>query len=209
VKRVVLSAIAVVVLLLAGCAPAPTGILYEETWSDPNTTAWSTSDSETATKSIVSGRYDVLVKKATTVLYWNEAEGPFGDAQIDIDVKHEVGTDNLSAGGLVFRLSDVDNLFVFQVSAAGTFRIGKWIANAWTTLVDWTASDAIHPGVAENHLTVVADGPSLTFFINSQQVADLSDASLTSGFVGVCVKAFRDDVDVEESFDNLTVRTLK
>lgn len=208
-KRVSVPVLLAAVVILTGCALFSSGILYEETWSDSDTTSWTLGDSETATKSIEGGRYHVLVKQDATAMYWNDDEGPFGDAQVDLDVKHEAGTSNLSAGGLVFRLSDINNLYIFQLSAAGTFRVAKWVANAWTSLVAWTASAAIRPGVAENHLTVLADGSSLAFLINSTEVADLTDASFSSGFVGVCVTAFNADVDVEQSFDNLTVRKLK
>ena len=200
--------VCVVVVFLGGCFLFKSGILYEETWSDPNTTAWTIGDSEVATKSIESGRYHVRVKQATTAMYWNGDEGPFGDVQIDLDVKHEEGTDSLSAGGLVFRLSDINNLYIFQVSSAGTFRVAKWVANVWSLLLAWTASDAINPGAAENHLTVLADGTSLTFLINDTEVAELTDSSFSTGHVGVCVQAFNTDIDVEESFDNLVVREL-
>jgi len=201
--------VCVVVVFLGGCFLFNSGILYDETWSDPNTTSWTVGDSEIATKSIDAGRYHVRVKQATTAMYWNDDEGPFGDAQIDLDVKHEAGTDNLSAGGLVFRLSDIDNLYIFQVSSAGTFRVGKWVADAWSLLVAWTASDAINTGVAENHLTVLADGTALTFLINGTEVAEVTDSSFSTGRVGVSVQAFNADVDVEGSFDNLVVRELE
>ncbi len=76
-------------------------------------------------------------------------------------------------------------------------------------MVDWTASDAIstEPPL-ENHLTVLADGTSLTFLINRTEVAEIADASFSTGYVGVAVQAFDENVDVEESFDNLVVREL-
>jgi hypothetical protein len=195
----------VVAVFLGGCFLFESGILYEETWSDPNTTAWTLGDSESGTKSIVGDRYHILVKQATTLIYWNDDEGPFGNVQIDVDVKHEAGTDNLSAGGLVFRLSGIEN---FYLSAAGTYRLNKWVASTWSGLTAWTPSDAIHKGGTGNHLTVLADGASLTFLVNDTEVAEITDASLSTGYVGVSVQAFNADVDVEESFDNLVVREL-
>ncbi len=142
------------------------------------------------------------------MMNWNSDAGTFASAQFDVDVKHEAGTDNLSAGGLVFRFTDVENTYIFQVSASGYFRVGRWVADVWTTIVNWTASDAINTGIAENHLTVLADGTSLTFLINRAEVAEITDASFSTGYVGVAVEAFDENVDVEESFDNLVVREL-
>ena len=201
--------VCVVVVFLGGCFLFNSGILYDETWSDPNTTSWTLGNTETYTTSIASGRYHFRLKQAVTWFCWNTSEGPFGDAQFDVDVKHEEGTDNLSAGGLVFRLVDGQDAYVFQISAVGTFRITEWVAGVMSPLAAWTPSDAINKGAAQNHLTVLAEGTSLTFLINSTEVAELADSSFSTGHVGVCVQAFSADVDVEESFDNLVVRELE
>ncbi|MGD9675937.1 MAG: hypothetical protein AB7V19_04560 [Candidatus Bipolaricaulia bacterium] len=58
-RRSALVLVGAVVVLLGGCFLFDSGILYEELWSDPNTTAWTIGDSETATKSVESGRYHV------------------------------------------------------------------------------------------------------------------------------------------------------
>ncbi len=207
-RRSALVLLLAAVVLVSGCFLFQSGILYEETWSDPDTTAWYVGNTDSFTKSIESGRYHIVLKQATTTLNWNDEEGPFGDVQMDVDVKHVAGTDDLSAGGLVFRVTDISNFYMFQVSPAGTYRVVKWVANAFTAVVAWTASDAISTGAAENHLTVLADGTSLTFLINGTEVADLTDSSLSTGYVGVGVRAFDENVDVEESFDNLVVREL-
>ncbi len=138
------------------------------------------------------------------------SKGRSATCRYDLDVQHVAGTDNLSGAGLLVRFSDMDNTYLFQVSAAGTLsgrEVGR--RDVGTTLVAWTESSAIHKGVAENHLTVIADGTSFTFLVNGTQVAELIDTSFASGRVGVAVTAFSNDVDVHESFDNLVVRELK
>ena len=208
-KRVGLGVLCVVVVLISGCSLFQSGILYQETWSDPSTTAWSIGDVGYASRSIEAGRYHIIVKQNTPVLCWNKSEGPFDNAQIDIDVKHEAGDSTLGGAGLVFRVVDGDNLYVFQIGASGTYRVGKWVANAWTTLVAWTASAAVRTGVAENHLTVIANGTTFTFLVNGTQVTEITDSSFSSGRVGVAVTAYADGANIHESFDNLTVRELK
>ncbi len=208
-RRVALSMLCAAVVLLTGCALFESGILYEETWSDPNTTAWAVGDGAAAHEWIEAGRYHILVKQDTTMMCWNTEEGPFGDAQFDIDVKHEAGDNGLNAAGLVFRFTDVENTYLFRVGASGTFQVAKWVADAWTALVDWTSSAAVRSGVAENHLTVIADGTSLTFLVNGTQVADITDGSFQVGWVGVAATAYADGANIHESFDNLTVREVK
>ena len=207
-RRLALVLLCAAALLVGGCFLFKSGILYEETWSDPNTTEWPLVSDALHTTSIAGGRYHFLLQDRTIWFCWNTSEGPFGDVQIDVDVKHEAGTNNLSAGGLVFRLGNGSNTYVFEIGPHGLFYIGKVVAGTWTALMTWTASAAIHQGVAENHLTVLADGASLTFLINGTEVAELTDSSHSTGRVGVCVDAFDPDVDAEKSFDNLVVREL-
>lgn len=206
-RRVVLGLLCVAAALVGGCALFDSGILYEETWSDTATTAWTLGDSETATKSIDGGRYHVLVKQASqTLVYWNDDEGPFGDVQIDVDVKHEVGANVDSASGLVFRLGSINDFYLFQLSATGSYRVLKWVGGVSSVVCAWTQSTAIKTGMFENHLTVLADGTSLTFLINDTEVAEVTDVSHSTGYVGVSVQSW--NVNVEESFDNLVVRKL-
>ncbi len=207
-RRGALTLFGVVLVLLGGCALFDSGVLYEETWSDPNTKSWLLGDTEAATKRIDEGRYHVTVKQKTTVRYMTTDAGPFGDAQYDVDMRHEAGTENLAAGGLLFRFASSEHMYLFQVSPAGTFQIGKWVANTWATLTAWTTSAAINNGATENHLTVIADGTSLTFLINGTEVADLADSSILAGYVGVAVSSYS-DAAIEESFDNLVVRELE
>jgi len=190
-----------------GCALFDSGILYDETWSDLTTTAWTLGDSEAATKSIEGGRYHVLVKQAPqTLVYWNDDEGPFGDVQIDVDMKHEVGADVDAASGLAFRLDSLNDFYLFQLGPTGNFRVLKWVGGGSSVVRAWTQSAAIKTGIAENHLTVLAEGTSLTFLINQTEVAEITDASHSTGHVGVSVQSW--NVNVEESFDNLVVRKL-
>jgi len=208
-RRVMLVLLCGAVLFAGGCLLLlDDGILYEETWWDTDAAGWGVGDSAFATQSIDSGRYYVLVKQKTGLLCLNTEEGPFGNAQIDLDVKHEAGTAHLSAGGLLFRAAGLDTMYAFEVCPAGSYRVRKCVGNAWTSLVAWTNSTAVNTGGVENHLTVIMDGASLTFLINSTEANQITGASLLAGYVGVVVTSFSDDEDIVESFDNLVVREL-
>jgi hypothetical protein len=208
-RRAALALLCSAVILTGGCLLLlDDGILYEETWWDTDTTEWGVGDSALATQSVESGRYYVLLKQKTSLRCLNTEEGPFDNAQIDLDVKHEAGTTNLSAGGLLFRGAGLESMYLFEVCPAGSYRVGKWIGNAWTSLVAWTNSTAVNTGGAENHVTVIMDGSSLTFLINGTEVSQITGASLLAGYVGVVVTSFSDDEDIVESFDNLVVREL-
>jgi hypothetical protein len=212
VRKPLVVAVAVCIAALSGCAlfqPPKDTTLYDEKFSDPNTTAWSLGESDTRKKWIEGGQYHILVKKATSTWSWNSTEGPFDNFQVDLDVTHIQGPNDQSAAGLVFRLVDGNNAYFFRISPAGTYYVGKWVAGAWTAIKDWTNSSAINTGAATNHLTVIADGTSLTFRINDQEVTVETDTSYAGGRVGVLATAYSDDNDVHVSFDNLIVHSLE
>lgn len=197
--------------VLSGCLfqPPKDTTLYSETFSDPATAAWSLGETDSRKKSIENGEYHFLVKQQTSTWSWNSGAGAFDAVQIDLDVRHIAGTDNVSAAGLVFRLVDGNNFYAFFVSPAGTYRVYSVADSTWTGLTGWTGSPEINKGVATNHLRVVTNGSSLSFFINDTEVETLTDAAHASGFVGVIARAFDDAVDVHVAFDNLVVHELE
>jgi hypothetical protein len=75
--------------------------------------------------------------------------------------------------------------YEFQYTRDGTYSVNKWVDGEKTVLQTWTFSAAILQNDAWNLLRVVADGSSLKFYINGVLVWSGSDASLTSGKVGV------------------------
>jgi len=209
-RRVLAGFLLIGVLFLAACGPfGGPKVLYNETFSNPNDTAWSQSDTESQRKWIADGRYNVLVKTNTSTRSWNTQQGPFANFQLDCDVHHIAGANNLSAAGVVFRFVDGDNAYYFQISPSGTYRVGKWVAGSWTSLVGWTSSAAVNQGVAMNHLTVLADGNVLTFLVNGTEVNQQVDGSYTTGFVGVIATSYDTVGTVQVAFDNLVVQELR
>jgi len=200
-------------IALAGCAlfkpPTDDTLLYEETFSDPSTTAWTQNETEARTKSIEDGRYHWVIKTNTSTWSWNNGEGPFDDFQLDLDVSHIAGPDNESAAGAVFRVVDGDNFYLFRVSPLGTYYFAKSEGGSWTKIVDWASSDAINKGVATNHITIIADGAYITVYVNEEKLVDETDQTFASGYVGVIGTSYTDTEDVHVAFDNLVVHSLE
>jgi len=209
-RRLLVLAGAALLVSLSGCLLflASDDVLYEETFSDASGSAWYSGATPSFDKWVDSGKYYVLVKTNATTANFDATAGPFGNAQFDADIDHVLGTPDQSSGGLAFRATDINNFYAFMVSAVGSFSVMKWVNGVGSTLLAWAITPAVHKGVARNHLTVIADGPSLSFFANGTEVAMLTDTSLSSGTVGVVVKAFSAEIDVLEAFDNITVTAL-
>jgi len=199
-------------MMMSGCAllnPAP-AVLYHETFSGSTVSQWSVSESDASKRWIEAGEYHVQFKltEAKQYSYYNDDQGPFNAFQLEVDVRHISGESNLTAAGIVFRLEDWDNYYGFRISPAGTYYIWKAVGGTWTTLVDWTASTAINEDVARNHLTVVADGTTLIFLINGQEVDQIVDNSFSSGYIGIYSRTYDGSTNVHLTFDDIIVTEL-
>ncbi len=90
--------------------------------------------------------------------------------------------------GVIFRVVDSQNYYLFDVDCDGRFRLAKMEAGTLTPLVDWTANAAIHVGGGSaNDLTVRAVGPNLAVSANGISLAKVADSTFTLGGFGFSV----------------------
>lgn len=79
--------------------------------------------------------------------------------------------------------------YYFQYTNNGIYSVWKFVNGVSTAIKSWTSSSAINKpspyGDAWNVLRVIANGSSLSFYINGQLVWSGTDTSLTSGKVGI------------------------
>ena len=200
------------ILTMTGCTlfnPA-SAVLYHETFTGETASQWSESESDTSKQWIEGGEYHVQYKlsEAKQYAYFNNDQGPFNAFQLEVDVRHISGESNLTAVGIVFRLEDWDNYYGFRISPAGTYYIWKEVGGTWTTLVGWTASSAINEDAAANHLMVIADGTTLVFQINGQEVDQVVDNSFSSGYIGIYSRTYDGSTNVHLTYDDIIVTEL-
>jgi hypothetical protein len=86
---------------------------------------------------------------------------------------------------------------VFVVNDAGELGIWRRDGERWIDLVPWTPHQAVQREDATNILSVSAVGPRFTFGVNGVEVADVTDATLREGGVGVYTSGDFNDVLVE------------
>jgi len=198
-------------LVLTGCAWFQAGgpaILYEETFSG-STTPWYTGETDSRRIWLEGGAYHMLVKEVgLSVLAWRQQVGPFADFQLDLDTEQLGGPDN-NGYGVNFRMVDGDNYYRFRISGDGYARFDKRVAGAIVVVRPWEAIAAIHQGNAANHLTIVADGSELTFFVNGTEVYSLVDTDFAAGHVGLSGIVFEAPGQAHIAFDNLIVQELE
>lgn len=97
--------------------------------------------------------------------------------------------------------------YLFLVDGAGRFAIMRSRGRSVVPLVDWSPSDQIKRGAAQNQIRAVCLGDYLALYVNGQFMGDAIDDAYTQGQVGLAAAASgRLGITVE--FDNLTVSSV-
>jgi len=101
--------------------------------------------------------------------------------------------------GVLFRLQDGENYYLFDISRNGHYKVDKKIAGTYYELTPWEKCTAIDPS-GSNLLKVEAVGSRLSFYVNNNKVRELSDDTFRSGKLGLFAGG-----GVHAAFDNLRV----
>lgn len=184
-------------------------LFLSDTFSS-NENHWFTGDfsDEFATGSqlITNGTYRWEMKAHQSVGWWAFPDvSPVSDFYLTVEAKQVSGPES-SSYGIVFRMVDDANYYVFLISDNGQFGLSLLHNNQWKTLIDWTRTSAIQPGKV-NRLTVSAEGSYFVFFISDQFVSEMSDSQLSRGIAGVVVELYNANDAAIFEFDNFELRT--
>ncbi len=88
--------------------------------------------------------------------------------------------------------------YVLEVGDRGEFGIWRREDDRWVDIIPWTRSGAVRPGGEPNRLSVAAAGTRLVFAVNGAQIAEVTDAAITQGGVGLFAGGDLNDVLVEQ-----------
>ncbi len=89
-------------------------------------------------------------------------------------------------GGIIFR-SDINSSkdYTFEVCQDGSYNLYLDLNTSTTTLLS-KSSAAIQPGhSATNTIAVVANGSSLSFYVNHTNIANITDSTYGKGYIGM------------------------
>lgn len=104
-------------------------------------------------------------------------------------------------GGMVFRADANNNFYDYEVCQDGTFYLASYTAGSGKYLIQPKSDASILKGMNQDNLiAVVAQGGSMTFYINNHNVGSTNDSSFTSGQVGVLADAVNTSTDVSYAF---------
>jgi len=177
-------------------------ILFHDDFTN-SSTGWDRFTSAEGTMDYDGSGYRFLVN-ALQANFWSTPGRKFKDVRVEVDVAKLSGPDE-NRIGLLCRFVD-DNYYFFMVSSDGYYTIGKYIGGTAIQLgqSEMQYNEAIHQGLAVNHLRADCIGNTLIFYVNGSPVAKAEDADLTEGDVGLLAGTFAQP-GVDVIFDNFVV----
>ena len=185
----------------------PGGVLFEDDFSTERN-GWLVKVEPEVEKGYEAGEYRITVFQPD-FSSWTYPQPPLKlrDFALEVDA-HLVGGSASDEFGVLVRYQDAtDDFYTFVISSDGTFRIQSYVDDAWADLVKWTKSTAILGDEKVNRLRIVCQGDEMRFFANGILLAQVKDATLGAGNIGLLASAF-DKGSVTVAFDNLRVRAL-
>lgn len=203
----------------------PGDLLYVSTFDDPSTD-WEQYEGRLSAQVMDAAlRLDV---DAEASLPFSTAAPYFSDFDMLVRTRPVAGPIN-NAYGVVFRLQDRDNYYMFLISSDGYYQVQRKVNGQERLLSDWIPSPLINQGFdVDNWLRVVARGESFQFYINGEIVdlcipssafgvstysdhcvdgemeSHLIDGAMSDGQLGVVAQSF-DERGVVIDFDDLLI----
>jgi hypothetical protein len=170
--------------------------------------AWRTSSDPEVEIAYADGGLSIEIKVIDRVA-WSVAGLKFKDGVVSVDATPIGGPDD-NAYGLVVRHVDDRDFYRFEISGDGYYAVQAPKGSVgWEFLVDWTASEAIHPGRETNRLKVECRGATMTFFVNDVELTRVEDGRYREGDVGVIAGTFYVESGTHILFDNFQIEPLQ
>jgi hypothetical protein len=141
------------------------------------------------------GRYQIFSADSD---WYTWQQHIYGDFVFEVEAQWVGGAANFGFG-LIYRVQDADNYYLFDITNTGFFKVDKRIGGEYHALTEWERSSAINP-TGVNFLKVIAIGNRFTFFINNNRVKELTDDSFEWGKFGLF-----SGQGVRAAFDNLKI----
>lgn len=139
---------------------------------------------------------------------WSRGEITTTNFLLEVDAQYVDGPADAEYG-VIFRQVDADNYYFFAISRSGSYGLWRLEDGEWTTMVEWTQTDAIDISEdALNRLGILAEGAQLTLLVNDVALTQLEDETFASGKVALALGTF-DEAGAEVAFDNLDIWNIE
>ena len=203
-------------LLLTACGgreaagPVADHVLYQDAFLPGETGKWLLEGDEAGQTAVVDGKLVISVQQPNTMQYTSLQEPLFDDFSLEVEAQQVAGSPESSYGVLV-RMRGVGQFYRFEITSSGLYMAERHNGDgSWDQyLDDWAESEAINQGLnASNRLKIVADGPSLQFYVNDTLLHEVMDNGVGADTaIGLDAGAFGAS-GLQVAFDNLVIQEL-
>jgi len=193
-------------------APASAGVLFNDDFSSQTASednGWDFDSTDNVDRAWSANKYTLSVKKKNYLGY-GTPNGEYNDFGAEIEAQ---ASSAYAKYGIRFRSqggSDNPSYYVFVVSTDGKYYVDKLLNDEWADVspVPTTASQQINKGKVKNTLGVLAEGSTISLYINRHLVKTFTDDSIDSGLIGVLAGPGDND-SAEVTFSRLTILTAE
>ena len=210
-----LLAIAMLVLGSLACSAVSLlggGPLLEDNF-DSGSGGWGLGTDADSSVTYSDGGLRMQVFRDNYIVWSTPSNEEFENVHIEVTVNAS-GTDSTTAFGIICDQQQpiTDSYYYMVMTPAGEYAIAK-AALATTDVFltnddQWAFSDAITQSAASYRLGADCGNGALTFYVDGQQIASVTDSTYTKGGVGLQVWSGEDISSVDVTFDDFVMTKL-
>ena len=167
--------------------------------------AWDTGTQTDGTCAFSGGSYHSSTQKTNFYYICGAGVPDFSNFAFEVQMKILQG----DCGGMVFRYNtNTGKLYFFEVCQDGSYLFSRYLDFTGNNVKDLAggSSAAIATGLNQtNTIAVVAQGSTLSIYVNKQKIASANDSTFTHGKIGLFADASNHPTDV--AFNNAKVWT--
>jgi hypothetical protein len=174
-------------------APASGSLLFEDNFSD-RTSGWDRQGANEGLMDYYSGGFRMLVN-SSQANFWSTPHKDVADVRVEVD-EGKLGGPDENRVGLICRYSG-SSFYFFMITHDGYYGIGLFsgdqASGGQMELIgqeEMQTSPVINRGTNVNHLRADCIGDTLSLYVNGEQVAQVQDARLSHGDVGLLAGTF-------------------
>jgi hypothetical protein len=152
-----------------------------------NDNDWNIVDDDDETASLNNG---FRIQNKTEGYYASWQTMPISDImnhRIEITAEHADGANDY-AFGICFGVKDVNNIYIFCISADGSFLVGEFVDGEYQRINAWTESDAIHTNNYSTNTLAFEKTDKWYFYINGTLVYTCEPKSYFGNKFGLYVE---------------------
>lgn len=166
--------------------PSDLSPVFVDTFDDPTSGLVANSRLTDTERYYGDGQYHIVVHQSRRGAYaaWTAPGQEYADVAIEVEATYQDAGRDFGTG-LIVRGRDTANQYAFIIRQDRTYFIRRTVDGEEKTLSGLSTSEFVHPDVATNVLSVIAQGPQLSFFVNGRLLDTVTDDTFKLGHVGL------------------------